>query len=336
LVGSQQQNNLPALRTLSVLLMDRTEIGDGIDLEYGASWESVTFFDRLNYVSPFARLGYDLGSAGRLSVGYSSGSPPVELVEIGAAKELGSDLQQDLTAMSLLPRVSLRGGRAHVQRTENVEIGYEVSAGSRTYTVGVYREVVRNGALTISGGEELSGLDLLPELGSHSSVFNIGGFTRLGYSAAVTQALSDEFSLTLAYGRGGVLRTDGRVLQSDSPSELRGMIEQRDQNWVSARISGVSPWTGTRFNGSYQWTDYRSLTPAHVYFTLRTYADSGMNVRLRQPLPAPMGMPGRIEATAELRNLLAQGYLPITTATGRRMLLTHSPRAVRGGLSFIF
>jgi hypothetical protein len=48
------------------------------------------------------------------------------------------------------------------------------------------------------------------------------------------------------------------------------------------------------------------------------------------------GIPGRLEATAEMRNMLAQGYLPITTAGGRRMLLTHTPRAVRGGLSFIF
>ncbi len=47
-------------------------------------------------------------------------------------------------------------------------------------------------------------------------------------------------------------------------------------------------------------------------------------------------MPGRLEATADLRNLLAQGYLPIRTADGRDVFLIHSPRAVRGGLSFIF
>jgi hypothetical protein len=38
----------------------------------------------------------------------------------------------------------------------------------------------------------------------------------------------------------------------------------------------------------------------------------------------------------EMRNLLAQGYLPIETAAGRRIILTQTPRAVRGGLSFIF
>ena len=47
-------------------------------------------------------------------------------------------------------------------------------------------------------------------------------------------------------------------------------------------------------------------------------------------------MIGRLEASADLRNLLAQGYLPLAAGDGRRLLLVQSPRALRGGLSFIF
>ncbi len=43
----------------------------------------------------------------------------------------------------------------------------------------------------------------------------------------------------------------------------------------------------------------------------------------------------RREATAELRSGLGQGYLPITEG-GQHVLLIQSPRALRGGLSFIF
>ena len=46
-------------------------------------------------------------------------------------------------------------------------------------------------------------------------------------------------------------------------------------------------------------------------------------------------MPWRMEATADLRNLLAPGYLPLGGA-GARSVLTNSPRLVRGGLNFIF
>jgi hypothetical protein len=65
--------------------------------------------------------------------------------------------------------------------------------------------------------------------------------------------------------------------------------------------------------------------------------EPGLNVLVRQPIPAVPGLfSGRLEASAELRNLMAQGYVPVFSSDGRRLLLIHSPRAVRAGLSFIF
>jgi hypothetical protein len=43
-----------------------------------------------------------------------------------------------------------------------------------------------------------------------------------------------------------------------------------------------------------------------------------------------------MEATADLRNLLAQGYLPLALPNGQQLLLVETPRSFRGGLSFIF
>jgi hypothetical protein len=57
---------------------------------------------------------------------------------------------------------------------------------------------------------------------------------------------------------------------------------------------------------------------------------------IRQPLPHLTGLRGRIEATAEMRNALAQGYLPLYNGPGGRTMLTNQPRAFRGGLSFLF
>ena len=76
--------------------------------------------------------------------------------------------------------------------------------------------------------------------------------------------------------------------------------------------------------------------PAHVYLTNSPSRDTGWNVSVRQPLPGIFGMGGRIEASAELRNALAQGYLSLATADGGRILLIQSPRALRGGFAFIF
>ena len=76
--------------------------------------------------------------------------------------------------------------------------------------------------------------------------------------------------------------------------------------------------------------------PGHLFLTQSLAAEPGVNISIRQPLPSVGGVPGRFEATAELRNMLEQGYLPVTTSDGRALVLTNAPRAVRGGLSFIF
>jgi hypothetical protein len=59
----------------------------------------------------------------------------------------------------------------------------------------------------------------------------------------------------------------------------------------------------------------------------------GLNIYIRQPIP---GFNGRLEATADLRNLLAQGYVPIATPGGLQLLLVDNPRSFRGGLAFRF
>jgi hypothetical protein len=76
--------------------------------------------------------------------------------------------------------------------------------------------------------------------------------------------------------------------------------------------------------------------PSHLFLAQRFSPEPGLNLFIRQPLPSFGGVPGRFEATAEFRNMLEQGYLPIAAADGRTMVLTNSPRALRGGLSFIF
>jgi len=333
--GGMQQRSNPLYRTMSVSTMDHAQITSALNLEYGVSFDSIQFYDRLNYFSPFARLTYDLHEFGQIQFGYSSGAPPIDLVL--DSHDADTAMRQDIMALSLMPRVSVRDGDAHVQRTENYEIGYHFRHGSRSYAVGAYHESVTNGAVTLLGAEDLNdGMDLLPQIASDGSVFNIGNYSRTGYSASVTQNLGDDYNLTLAWGNGGVLRADGRTLQSDDPAELRAMLHPSQEQWVAGRVNALVPWLGTRLSASYQWADARAIAPAHIYFTQPSLAEPGLNIRVKQPIPPIFGMPGRLEATAEIRNLLAQGYLPVQTASGRVLILTQSPRAVRGGLSFIF
>jgi hypothetical protein len=325
--------NAPMLRTMSVTMLERMQVMEGLELDYGAALESVTYVDRLNYFSPFARLRYQIGD-GTLDIGYSSGAPPIELLNRDVDD---ASLQNDMMAVSMLPRVSLRDGRAQVQRSENMEIGYRVQLGSRAYSVGAYHEFVRNAALTLSsGGGLFAPTELLPELSSNSSVFNIGNYTRAGMTVSVRQSLAEDWSATVAVGRGGVLTSDGTTVGAGGADDLRRSIRRAQRLWVRGILQGTAPVFGTRFITSYEWSDATTLTPGHVYLTQQIYPETGLNVRLRQPMPGWASLRGRLEATAELRNLLAQGYLPVGTSDGRRVVLAHFPRAVRGGLAFIF
>lgn len=325
----------PQMKTMSVSTLDRRQLGDRIRFEYGGSMESVAFLERLNYFSPFARLTYDLPAVGSLQFAYNSGMPPAELLVSAEGQE--NDLRNDLTVLALFPRVSLVGGDVRVQRTTNFEMAYRRAVGSRLLSVGAYRESVSNSAVMMAApAGYYPGGDLLPDLSSNSSVFNMGRFERVGFMAAGTQKLGESLSLTAAVGNSGVLVSDLPFLQTNDPAELRDAWRNSRRTWLAARASGASPWTGTRFSASYQWTDYTTLLPTHLYLTQVLQPELGLNIRIRQSLPAFGFWAGRLEATAELRNLLAQGYIPVSTSDGRRLYLVQNPRAVRGGLAFIF
>ncbi|HYP14858.1 MAG TPA: hypothetical protein VEQ63_13100, partial [Bryobacteraceae bacterium] len=229
-----------------------------------------------------------------------------------------------------------RRGGANVQRTQNVEATYNLELGSRTFSVGYFHESVNNGALTLSVPQEFYMNDLLPDLSSNSSVFNIGNYSQSGYTLSATQIFDENYSASISAGRAGVLTTDDPHLRTADPDELRAKIRSGQRHWLRGRVAGMAPVTHTRFVASYEWTDYAALTPGHVFLTQRINPETGLNLRIRQPLPAWGNLPGRLEASAEFRNLLAQGYLPVGLPDGRRLILAHTPRSIRGGFSFIF
>lgn len=328
-------DNAPVLRTLSISSLDKRQLRDNLTLEYGGSLESVAFLERLNFFSPYGRLTYDAGRTGAFQFAYSSGMPPVEL--LSASEQPEADLSQSLSVLALFPRVSLAGGAARVQRTENFELAYRKVLGSRSFSAGVYREAVKNAAIVMAAPAGFyPASDLLPDLSSNSSVFNLGHYHRLGYVASITQKLSDEISVALAAGNSGVLTFDPAAPVSNNPGELRGQMRSGRRMWLAMRATAVAPQTGTRLAASYQWTDYRVLSPTHLFLTQSFQPEIGLNFQIRQPLPALSLWSARLEASAELRNLLAQGYVPVSTMDGRKLFLIQNPRAVRGGLSFIF
>ncbi len=330
--GAGSESALPMLRTFSGSFDDHTKLSDDITLKYGFTMDAVTFLDRLNYFSPYARLTYDLGNGSELDLTFTSGNARPEL---SGEPSLNADLQQDLTALGLFPRISVADARTKVQRGDEYEATYSRRVGSRTYSATLDHEAVTNAALNVLGPVTgTAGVDILPDVFSNASILNAGNFQSWGYSAAVAQRLGQFVTVTMMYGGEGALTVDNGPLVTGSPEELRTLLHEAQRHMATARVAATLPWTKTHVVASYQWSaNNRWATPGNEYSTQPDRAMPGLNVCVRQRLP---GFARRVEATADLRNMLAQGYLPMGMSDGQQVTLIETPRTLRGGLAFIF
>src|SRR5664279_323997 len=183
---------MPMLRTMAASFDDRTELTSELSVQYGFTLNSISFLDHLNYASPYARVVYSLGGNGEVAFAYTSGDARPDLAGSG---QQDADLQRELSTLGLFPRISLREGHARVQRGENFELAYTRQVGSRGYQVSAYRERVSNAALSLVAPAGMyAGGDILPDLFSGSSTFNVGDFHSSGYTAAVTQNVGDHLT----------------------------------------------------------------------------------------------------------------------------------------------
>lgn len=324
---------LPMLRSVAASFDDHAQISDNLSLQYGFTLDSVSFLEHLNSFSPYGRLLYSLGNHGEVAFAFTSGDARPDLA--GGVPE--SDLQHDLSTLGLFPRFSLLDGRPKMQRGEEYELSYSRTAGSRVYQISAYRESVSNAALSLATPSGFIGDDLLPDVFGGNAILNAGDYQSTGYTASVTQNLGDRVSATAMWGTMGTLTADQGEIASSHPGDLRSQIRPGRMQAATARIAATSPWTGTHVIASYQWVgDARAVMPGRLYTTQALQPLPGFNVYVRQPLPGLSMLPWRVEASADLRNLLAQGYVPLSAASGQPVVLMEMPRSFRGGLSFIF
>lgn len=340
--AGQADTQLPALRTLGVSFEDRKEISDSLQMEYGFAYDNVSFLDADHYFSPWARLTYAV-PRGKVDFTWTSGNPRPEL-SMGTAAVSGSDdaaqsvdLQRELAAVDVLPRVTMWDGQARVERGDDFDLGFSQRFGSREFRISADHEAVSNTTLDLATATPgLFAGDLVPDLFSNSSLFNMGRFETLGYTASVTQDLGENYKVSVIYGSEGVLTPHrGQTTISDA-DDLRNIMTSANRPAVTVRVSGTLRATGTHIVASYQWTNYQSAVMLPMFSTESVRPEPGLNVIVRQPVPNFPGVPWRMEASAELTNLLAQGYLPLSTTSGNQFLLINTPRMLRGGLAFVF
>jgi hypothetical protein len=330
--GPTGESSLPTLRTFSVSMSDKAQLSDALSLVYGSQLDTITFLNRLQYFSPWVKMNYELPH-GHLDMVFTSGNAQTGL----ASAEPNDGLQNELAALALMPRLSLMGGQVKVQRGNDYEIGYSQIVGAMEYRVSAYQEYVSNATMTIANpGANLFSGDLLPSMFSSSALFDAGNISVAGYTVSATRTLSPNHKLTVAYGTLGVMTPQSDNMVVSDAESLRQTMTVADRRALTVRSAGVLKQTGTRYVASYQYADFKSAVPMASYSTQPDRAEPGLNIAIRQPISFIPGMAGHVEATADMRNLLAQGYLPVSVVGGGQILIVNAPRVFRGGLSFIF
>lgn len=329
----------PVLRTVTFGVTDKLQVNDDLLIEYGGHMDSLTLIQSQVRLTPYARATYNMKQDGAIRLAFSSGTTPTELLNRDSDlrdQETGnSELNQDLAALALLPSISRDDGQIRMERSRNLEAGYQLIRGARRYYVTLYNQSITSAVFDMSAPPLFqSRADLLPALDGNYYVFDIGSYQRSGYSAAMTQALGDHAELSVSAGESGSLASNlGQ--SANTAGGVRNELRSVSGYFIVARASALIPLIGMRVSASYGWTQAGVLMPTHYSITGPVDQQQGLNIAIHQPLPRLIDFKGRLEATGEWRNVLANGYLPVT-AGGNCAILTDDPRSLRGGLNFLF
>jgi Carboxypeptidase regulatory-like domain len=330
----QLGSDAPTLETFTLGLGDRVQVSDKTTVEYGFLYESVRFIDRLDYVSPYGRIIQQLTPRRTVEVSYASGVPHPESAVQGGTEEL----RQEVSALGMFPRVALRDDRATVQRTEHVEIAYKERLGGGLLEAAVYQDDISDAAISalVPDSYQASG-QVLPDLFSQASTLNGGRHEMRGYRVSYSRRLKDQLEAALGYGNTGVLAPGSQVLESVDLSDFRRNLSVDRAHLLTASVSAELKRSGTRAMTSYQWVSRDSVIAPDIYNDFSARSAPGLNILIRQPLPLSGPLPGsKFELTADIRNLLKAGYIPIEGADGQTIFVMPSVRSYRGSLSFIF
>jgi hypothetical protein len=231
------------------------------------------------------------------------------------------------------PRMSVAGFSPSLERAHHHEISLSRRVGNTNVQVAAFSDRIAHPALVGVGDVTSDSGEVLPDPYSGTFTYQGKDLETRGMRAVLQRKLNSDLTATLDYSYGGVLDLDrcDCTLQG-----ARAALHTVARHAMAAKLSGTVPHAKTRWITSYRWTNGEALTPVDLFNVSAGQADPYLNLFVRQPIPRLGFLPGRMEVLVEIRNLLAQGYVPVLGLDGRTVYLVQSARAVRGGVAFSF
>jgi len=314
-----------ALQALALDASDNLTLGDILELKFGSELQTIQFLGHVGAFRPYGSADLHLSPNTVLEYDYATSRPDLR-------GEKGFDSSPpDLSESN--PRVSLLGYAPRVERAHHQEVSLSHRVGNTNLQVAVFSDRVGDTVLTGTGEVTSAGGFLLPDVTSGTFNYAGGNLHTNGMRLVLQHKFSADLTATLDYAYGGVLD----LAQSDVPlSTAQQYIGTQRRHALAAKLSGTIQRTHTRWITSYRWLNGPALTPVDMFNSSPGQSDPFLNVFVRQPIPTLGFLPGHMEAIIDLRNLLAQGYVPVLGQDGQTVYFVQAARSVRGGVAFTF
>ena len=334
-LNSPDQNTMPGatLQALSVTSSDRVVLGDRLEMKLGSELQTIQFMGRVRAFKPFGSADLHITPNTVVEYQYASSVP-----NMGVENHLDDGIESASGDLSeTAPRMSITSFTPAVEKAHHQEVSLSQRVGNTSMQVAVYSDHIVDPVLTGVGempvAESTAELgDVLPDVYSGTFSYQGNDFATNGMRAVLQRKIYSDLAATLEYSYGSVLDLSRPDVQLD---DAREWIHAERRQAMSAKFSGSIPKSKTRWTVSYRHTGGRVLTPVDLFDTSPGQSYPYLNVCLRQPIPARF-FAGHLEILMDLRNLLAQGYVPVMGRDGQTLYLVQSARSARGGVAFSF
>jgi hypothetical protein len=308
------------LQAIGLSTSDDLTIGNVLELKFGSELQTVQFMGRFTSFQPFGTADLHLSPNTVMEYRYAS-SRPTESYD-----------GENVGLIDAGPRVSIASFSPALERAHHQEVSLSQRIGKTNFQAAFYADRVSNTVLT-GVGEAANAGELLPDVDSGTFSYRGRDLDTNGLRLVLQRKVAADLTATLDYGYGGVLDLNRPDVQLQ---EARQSLSTVRRHAVSGKLSGHVPGCKTRWTTSYGWVSGQALTPVDMFNVSPGQSDPFLNVFVRQPLPGFAFLPVHMEAMIDLRNLMAQGYVPVMGQDGRTVYLVQPARSVRGGVAFTF
>jgi Carboxypeptidase regulatory-like domain len=311
-----------ALQALALSAGDDFTVGDVLELKFGSEVQTVQFLGHATAFRPYGAADLHLSPNTVLEYDYATSRP-----DLRAEKGFDSS-PADLSESN--PRVSLLEFAPRMESAHHQEVSLSRRVGKNNLQVAVFSDRVKDPALLGAGEATAAGGFLLPDISSGTFTYAGKTLDTNGLRVVLQRKFSADLTGTIDYAFGGVLD----LSRPDVPlQDAQRWISTERRHAIAAKLSGTTPRTHTRWIASYRWVNGPAVTPVDMFNASPGQSDPFLNIFVRQPVPS---LGGHMEAIIDLRNLLAQGYVPVLGQDGQTVYLVQAARSVRAGVSFNF